>query len=66
MRQRKQMQQAAATKFGKSLSMVGDRSIKCSLLFLYDKPESGDLNKNFNAILCMEVATELQTKAVSR
>lgn len=60
-----QMQQAAATKFGKTLSAVGHRDIKCSLLFLYDKPENGDLNKNFKVILGMEVAIELQNKAVS-
>lgn len=42
MRQRKQRQQAmqsAATEFGKSLSVLGDGNIKCSLLFLCDKPE---------------------------
>lgn len=58
------MQQAAA-KFGESLSVVGDRNIKCSLLVLYDKPENGDLNKNLNVILCMEVAIKLQNKAIS-
>lgn len=60
------MQQAAATKFGKSLSVAGDRNIKCSPPFLYDKPENGGLNKSVNVILCMEVAIELQNKAVSR
>lgn len=43
MRQRKQRQQAmqsAATRFGKSSSVLGDRNIKCSLPFVYHKPET--------------------------